>query len=485
MHWLLVLLVVDLSHSSHIPFSQESNKFWGGKPATIAQISSSDTSSFTQKYGYRRDRRHAIALANRKYTIQVRGGDATLDEVARGGSVKEMGRQQQTANTVAEKTAAAEAASTWSRSSMSYPDGFVEKICHHDESESRFSLFPIEHPDLWSMYKQHVASFWTADEIDLSADLTDWQENLTKNEKHFISMVLAFFAGADGIVVENLAERFCRDVTVPEARCFYGFQMAMESIHQETYCLLIDTYITNPKDREMLFAAHTQVPSVEKKAKWAQRYIGSDASFAERLIAFAAVEGIFFSGAFCSIYWLKKRGLMPGLTFSNELISRDEGLHCSFACQLYSKLERKMPEKDIHRLIGEAVEVEKEFICDALPVSLIGMNKSLMAQYIEFVADRLLGDLGYRPLFGSKNPFDCKLLQISCGMILSCNARRHCLSNSILHCCSCSSFVNRDGYDKFGRENKLFRKASGRIPKKWCDGLPRSEYFGKPRGSKF
>jgi ribonucleotide reductase beta subunit family protein with ferritin-like domain len=256
------------------------------------------------------------------------------------------------------------------------------------------------------MYKQHVASFWTADEIDLSADLTDWQENLTKNEKHFISMVLAFFAGADGIVVENLAERFCRDVTVPEARCFYGFQMAMESIHQETYCLLIDTYITNPKDREMLFAAHTQVPSVEKKAKWAQRYIGSDASFAERLIAFAAVEGIFFSGAFCSIYWLKKRGLMPGLTFSNELISRDEGLHCSFACQLYSKLERKMPEKDIHRLIGEAVEVEKEFICDALPVSLIGMNKSLMAQYIEFVADRLLGDLGYRPLFGSKNPFD-------------------------------------------------------------------------------
>eukprot|EP00536_Pseudo-nitzschia_multiseries_P002920 jgi/Psemu1/252139/estExt_Genewise1Plus.C_410120 len=289
---------------------------------------------------------------------------------------------------------------------MSYPDGFVEPICRQDDDGARFSLFPIEHPDLWSMYKQHVASFWTADEIDLSADLTDWQENLTKNEKHFISMVLAFFAGADGIVVENLAERFCRDVTVPEARCFYGFQMAMESIHQETYCLLIDTYITNPKDRELLFSAHTRVPSVEKKAKWAQRYIGSDASFAERLVAFAAVEGIFFSGAFCSIYWLKKRGLMPGLTFSNELISRDEGLHCSFACQLYSKLERRMSEQDIHKLIGEAVEVEKEFVCDALPVSLIGMNKSLMAQYIEFVADRLLGDLGYRPLFGSKNPFD-------------------------------------------------------------------------------
>jgi ribonucleotide reductase beta subunit family protein with ferritin-like domain len=258
------------------------------------------------------------------------------------------------------------------------------------------------------MYKQHVASFWTADEIDLSADLTDWHETLTDNERHFISMVLAFFAGADGIVVENLAERFCREVTVPEARCFYGFQMAMESIHQETYCLLIDTYITNQKDRELLFSAHTNVPSVEKKAKWAQQYIGSDASFAERLIAFAAVEGIFFSGAFCAIFWLKKRGLMPGLTFSNELISRDEGLHCSFACQLYSKLQNKMPEEAIHRLIGEAVDVEKEFVCDALPVSLIGMNNSLMSQYIEFVADRLLSDLGYRPLFGSKNPFDCK-----------------------------------------------------------------------------
>lgn len=297
---------------------------------------------------------------------------------------------------------------TWSRKSLADSDGFIEPICREDDKGSRFSLFPLEHPDLWSMYKQHVASFWTADEIDLSADLTDWQEKLSDNERHFISMVLAFFAGADGIVVENLAERFCREVTVPEARCFYGFQMAMESIHQETYCLLIDTYISNPKDREVLFSAHTAVPSVEKKAKWAQKYIGSDASFAERLVAFAAVEGIFFSGAFCAIFWLKKRGLMPGLTFSNELISRDEGLHCSFACHLYSKLERKLSEKDIHNLIGEAVEVEKGFVCDALPVSLIGMNKSLMAQYIEFAADRLLQDLGYRPLFGSKNPFDCK-----------------------------------------------------------------------------
>lgn len=288
----------------------------------------------------------------------------------------------------------------------SLPDSFVEPVCAPDES--RFSLFPIQHPDLWNSYKQHVASFWTAEEIDLSADLQDWNEKLNERERHFISMVLAFFAGADGIVVENLAERFCREVTVPEARCFYGFQMAMESIHQETYCLLIDTYITDPKDREVLFSAHTKVPSVAKKAQWAQRYIAAQVSFAERLVAFAVVEGIFFSGAFCAIFWLRKRGLMPGLTFSNELISRDEGLHCSFACQLYSKLVRKLPEHRIHKLVGDAVEVEKAFVCDALPVDLIGMNASLMSQYIQFVADRLLTDLGYRPLYGSKNPFGCK-----------------------------------------------------------------------------
>lgn len=291
-------------------------------------------------------------------------------------------------------------------SAASREKDFIEPICRTDEKGSRFSLFPIEHADLWNMYKQHVASFWTAEEIDLSADVRDWQEKLSSSERHFVSMILAFFAGADGIVVENLAERFCREVTVPEARCFYGFQMAMESIHQETYCLLIDTYISNPEDRSILFAAHTKVPSVERKAKWAQRYIGSTASFAERLVAFAAVEGIFFSGSFCAIFWLKKRGLMPGLTFSNELISRDEGLHCSFACKLYSKLERKLSEQEAHGLIGEAVEVERRFICDALPVSLIGMNAALMGQYIEFVADRLLKDLGYRPLFGSLNPFD-------------------------------------------------------------------------------
>ena len=285
-------------------------------------------------------------------------------------------------------------------------DGFIEPVCRRDESGSRFSLFPIEHPDLWRMYKAHVASFWTSEEIDLQADQADWEEKLNDSERHFISMILAFFAGADGIVVENLAERFCSEIALPEARCFYGFQIAMESIHQETYCLLIDSYIKDPKERALLFSAHTEVPSVRKKAAWAQRYIGSEASFAERLVAFAAVEGIFFSGAFCAVFWLKKRGLMPGLTFSNELISRDEGIHCSFACQLYSKLERKLSEEEIHNLIGEAVQVEKGFICDALPVSLIGMNASLMSQYIEFVADRLLQDLGYRKLYGSKNPFD-------------------------------------------------------------------------------
>ena len=202
-----------------------------------------------------------------------------------------------------------------------------EEICSTDRHGSRFSLFPVKYPDLWSMYKQQVASFWTTEEIDLSRDLDDWNNKLNKNERHFISMVLAFFAGADGIVVENLAERFCREVTLPEARCFYSFQIAMECIHQETYSVLIDTYITDPTAKQRLFLAHTLIPSVQRKALWAQRYIGSTASFAERLVAFAAVEGIFFSGSFCALFWLRKRGFMPGLTFSNELISRDEGMH--------------------------------------------------------------------------------------------------------------------------------------------------------------
>jgi ribonucleotide reductase beta subunit family protein with ferritin-like domain len=337
--------------------------------------------------------KHAATVGQWRGGAQDSGPPSSSASKYRGGSTKSAKALEDAPEDVA-----------YSHSDL--PDDFVEPVCRTDDNGSRFSLFPIEHPDLWSMYKQHVASFWTADEIDLSADLTDWHEKLTDSERHFISMVLAFFAGADGIVVENLAERFCREITIPEARAFYGFQMAMEGIHQETYCLLIDTYITNPKERDELFTAHMKIPSVMKKAKWAQRYISSEASFAERLVAFAAVEGIFFSGSFCAVFWLKKRGLMPGLTFSNELISRDEGLHCSFACQLYSKLENKLSEQEIHTLIGEAVAVEKGFVCDALPVSLIGMNASLMSQYIEFVADRLLSDLGYRPLFDSKNPFD-------------------------------------------------------------------------------
>jgi ribonucleotide reductase beta subunit family protein with ferritin-like domain len=413
LHWLLLLLL-ESSCSSSVPFSR-ATAFWGNSDTTIG-------GGDRNNWWVLRSRRHNQKENEKKLFESKRLFLDVVHERYRGGSTEHHGERsngfkapsnvsgEQHLSRTSHSQTETLTTSSWSRESMAYPDGFVEAICRQDDDGARFSLFPIEHPDLWNMYKQHVASFWTADEIDLSADLTDWQENLTDNERHFISMVLAFFAGADGIVVENLAERFCREVTVPEARCFYGFQMAMESIHQETYCLLIDTYIANPKDRELLFSAHSNVPSVEKKAKWAQRYIGSDASFAERLVAFAAVEGVFFSGAFCAIFWLKKRGLMPGLTFSNELISRDEGLHCSFACQLYSKLERKLSERDIHRLIGEAVEVEKGFICDALPVSLIGMNKNLMSQYIEFVADRLLRDLGYRPLYGTKNPFDCKCL---------------------------------------------------------------------------
>jgi len=282
-------------------------------------------------------------------------------------------------------------------------EDWVEPMCQGDTS--RFVLFPIKQHELWSLYKKHVASFWTAEEIDLGPDLQDWK-SLSGDERHFISMILAFFAASDGIVVENLAQRFCRDVKLPEARCFYGFQLAMENVHAETYSLLIDTYIEDTAERSRLLRAIEDVPCVRKKAQWALRWIGSDASFAERLVAFAAVEGIFFSGAFCSIFYMKKRGLMPGLTFSNELISRDEGLHCDFACALYGMLERKLPAERVHRIIQQAVDIEREFVCDALPVGLIGMNSALMTQYIEFVADRLLRELGCAPLYNSANPFD-------------------------------------------------------------------------------
>jgi len=273
------------------------------------------------------------------------------------------------------------------------------------ENKQRFVLFPIKHPAVWEMYKKAEASFWTAEEIDLAHDHTDWQK-LSKDEKHFIKHILAFFAASDGIVNENLCERFASEVQLPEARCFYGFQIAMENIHSETYSLLIDTYVKDVAERSKLFNAIETVPCVQKKAEWALRWTGSDSRFAERVVAFAVVEGIFFSGSFCAIFWLKKRGLMPGLTFSNELISRDEGMHCDFACLLYSMLESKLSDEVVHEIVRDAVVHEKEFICDALSVDLIGMNSRMMSQYIEFVADRLLVALGHPKLYNSTNPFD-------------------------------------------------------------------------------
>ena len=273
------------------------------------------------------------------------------------------------------------------------------------ENLDRFVLFPIEHDDIWAMYKQEQASFWTAEEIDLAEDLKDWK-NLNKDEKHFIKHILAFFAASDGIVNENLVMNFSNEVCWPEARAFYGFQIMMENIHAETYSLLIDTYIDDEKEKDHLFKALETVPSVQKKGDWAMKWLSRKrGSFAERLVAFAAVEGIFFSGSFCAIFWLKKRGLMPGLTFSNELISRDEGLHCDFACLLHNKLLRGAGENVIRRIIAEAVDIEIEFVTKALPVNLIGMNADLMTQYIQFVADRLLGQLNCSKIYNVGNPF--------------------------------------------------------------------------------
>lgn len=273
------------------------------------------------------------------------------------------------------------------------------------ENKERFVLFPLKHNDLWEMYKKAEASFWTAEEIDLASDLYDWKEKLTVDEQYFLKQVLAFFAASDGIVNENLAINFLREIQIPEARCFYGFQIMMENIHSETYSLLIDTYIQNSKEKATLFNALETIPCVQKKGDWALTWI-KKGTFAERLVAFAAVEGIFFSGSFCSIFWLKKRGLMPGLSFANELISRDEGLHCDFACLLYSKLKNSLPEERVLEIISNAVEIEKEFVCEALPVRLIGMNARLMCEYIEFVSDRLLASLGYPKNYHASNPFD-------------------------------------------------------------------------------
>merc|ERR1711920_1063176 len=273
------------------------------------------------------------------------------------------------------------------------------------ENPRRWVMFPIRFPEIWEMYKKHEASFWTAEEIDLSQDTKDW-ETLSLDERHFIKHILAFFAASDGIVLENLAGQFSTEVQLPEARAFYGFQMAMENIHSETYSLLIEQYVKDPAEQEAVFNAISTMPAVKEKAEWAIQYMNSENSFAERLVAFAAVEGVLFSGSFCAIYWLKKRGLMPGLTFSNELISRDEGLHAEFACLLYGMLENKLPEDVVHDIIRGAVAVERKFICEALSCDLIGMNSELMTRYIEFVADRLLSALGHSKLFGSTNPFD-------------------------------------------------------------------------------
>ena len=273
------------------------------------------------------------------------------------------------------------------------------------ENPNRHVIFPIEHGDIWAKYKQHMSVFWIPEEVDLSKDMTDWVK-LTDNEKHFIKHILGFFAGSDGIVMENLAMRFTRELPVPEAKFFYACQNLMETVHSETYALLIDTYIEDKQEKLDILRAIQTIPVVQKKAAWALQWIeNNEASFATRLLAFAVVEGIFFSGAFCSIFWLKQRGLMPGLTVSNELISRDEGLHTEFACMLYGKLQTKLVKADAHKIIREAVKIEKQFITKALPCELIGMNSKLMAEYIEFVADRLSIQLGYPKIYHAKNPF--------------------------------------------------------------------------------
>ncbi len=274
------------------------------------------------------------------------------------------------------------------------------------ENPDRFVLYPIRHHDLWSFYKKAESSFWTVDEIDLTSDINDWQIKLNENERHYIKHVLAFFAASDGIVNENLTENFLSAVQYTEAKFFYGFQMTMENIHSETYSLLIDTFIKDQAEKKFLFSAIETMECIKNKAQWALRWV-ANGSFAEKLVAFAAVEGIFFSSSFCSIFWLKKRGLMPGLVFSNQLISRDEGLHCDFACLVYKQhVQNKLPERNVQEIIKDAVVIEKEFITEAIPVSTIGMSVPLMNQYIEFVADKLLSELGISKIYHTENPFD-------------------------------------------------------------------------------
>ena len=280
---------------------------------------------------------------------------------------------------------------------------FVEPILR--ENNERFVLFPIKHHHLWEAYKKAESSFWTAEEIDLSKDENDWNK-LTETEKYFIKHILAFFAGSDGIVLENLSQNFCSEIQIPEARCFYGFQCAIENIHSEVYSLLIDKYVKNENEKKKLFNAIEEIPCIKRKAEWAMKWMNpKKSSFAERVVAFSVVEGIFFSGSFCAIFWLKKRGLLPGLTFSNELISRDEGMHTDFAVLIYKMLEKKLSQDRIYEIVKEAVNIEKSFITDSITCNMIGMNVELMSQYIEYVADRLIVQLGYDKVYKSKNPF--------------------------------------------------------------------------------
>ncbi|MBK9793070.1 MAG: ribonucleotide-diphosphate reductase subunit beta [Sphingobacteriales bacterium] len=279
----------------------------------------------------------------------------------------------------------------------------TEKILQ--ESDNRFVLFPIKHDKIWAMYKTALRSFWVTEEVDLSQDVIDWDKKLNDNERHFVKHVLGFFAASDGIVNENLVVNFMQDVTIPEVRCFYGFQVAIENVHAEMYSLLIDTFIKDSSEKDKMFNAMETLDCVKMKATWALKWIDSAPSFAHRLVAFAAVEGIFFSGSFCSIFWLTDRGLMKGLGKSNEFISRDEGMHCDFACLLYSMLENKLSKEEIYQIICDAVECEKIFVKDSLPVSLIGMNEQLMCEYIEFCADRLILALGYPKVYNAQNPF--------------------------------------------------------------------------------
>tara|TARA_E500000178_G_C16972911_1_gene731856 strand:+ start:458 stop:1471 length:1014 start_codon:yes stop_codon:yes gene_type:complete len=292
------------------------------------------------------------------------------------------------------------------QSEINHENVIIEKEPILEENPNRFVLFPIKYDKLWEAYKKAESSFWTAEEIDFSKDTNDW-DKLTDNEQYFIKNIIAFFAGSDGIVLENLVGNFCNEIQIPEARCFYGFQIAIENIHSEVYSLLIDKYVKDVKEKDILFNAIEEIPCVKRKAEWAIKWMSKDsASFAKRVVAFAVVEGIFFSGSFCAIFWLKKRGLMPGLTFSNELISRDEGMHTDFAVLIYSMLTNKLESEEIYKIVTEAVEIEKNFINDSIPCAMIGMNSDLMSQYIEYVADRLIVQLGYAKYYNSDNPFD-------------------------------------------------------------------------------